>query len=140
MFAASTRVLVAEDVATMRQMIVEILNGVGLPNVIAVEDGADAWAEISAARRAKSPIQLVLADWQMPHMRGIDLLKKIRSSKEDATLPFVMLTSMSDKAAIVEAARAGVHDYVTKPVNIEMLREKLKTLHSKISFVEDIVI
>jgi len=86
-------------------------------------DGAEALRIIE-----KNKIDLVLLDWNMPMMNGIELVKKLRARPEHAKLPIIMITSEAAKYNVIEAVKAGVNDYLIKPVSDRMLIEKLDRL------------
>lgn len=86
-------------------------------------DGNEALRLIESQR-----IDLVLLDWNMPMMNGLELVKKMRSNPELAKLPVIMITSESAKYNVIEAVKAGVNDYLVKPVSERMLMEKLDRL------------
>jgi two-component system chemotaxis response regulator CheY len=75
-------------------------------------------------------IDLVLLDWNMPELLGIDFLKKVRTMEQYKNLPIIMITSESAKYNVIEALKSGATDYIIKPVNEKVFFEKL----SKISF------
>ncbi len=73
-------------------------------------------------------IDLVISDWNMPRMTGIDFLKAIRADGAMKELPFLMVTSEADKEKIMEAVQAGVNQYIVKPFNATQLEEKIKEI------------
>src|SRR5690242_10726182 len=112
------KVLVADDSGVMRKIIVRSLNAVGVSDVIEASDGADGWQKLQA-----EPVDLVLTDWNMPNVSGLEFLKKIRESGSD--VPVIMVTTEAEKAKVIEAIQAGVTDYLCKPFEADDLREKL---------------
>ena len=113
--------LVAEDSSIGRKSLQSILHNLGVKNIVYAEDGKEAWRKLEQDYR----ITLVICDWQMPGMSGLELLKKVRGSKRIAKLPFIMVTGDGTKEAVLEAVQAGVSNYVVKPVTADTLETKL---------------
>lgn len=123
------RILVVDDMPSMRAIVREMLTSLGFSRIVEAEDGDQAWDLIvRGARDAESRIGLVVADWQMPGKSGLDLLRSIRTTTAVAELPFFMVTSNGTEAAIREAQAAGVTDYLVKPFLVEHFAEKLGVL------------
>lgn len=116
----SMKVLIVDDFATMRRIVRNILKQIGFKNIIEADDGKSALKELK-----KGKVDLILCDWNMPEMPGIDLLKAIRSDNELKDIPFIMVTAEAQKDNIVEAVKAGVNNYVVKPFTAETISEKL---------------
>jgi len=117
----SMKVLVVDDFATMRRILKNVLRQVGFTNIIEADDGKTALKELK-----KENIDLILCDWNMPEMPGIDLLKQIRSDDGLKNIPFVMVTAEAQKENILEAVKSGVNSYVVKPFTAETISAKLK--------------
>ncbi|MBW1614723.1 MAG: chemotaxis response regulator CheY [Deltaproteobacteria bacterium] len=117
----SMKVLIVDDFATMRRILKNILKQIGFSNIAEAENGKTALAELK-----KEQFDLVLCDWSMPEMSGLELLQKIRSDDELKDTPFVMVTAEAQKDNILEAVKAGVNNYVVKPFTAETIEEKLK--------------
>jgi two-component system chemotaxis response regulator CheY len=114
------KVLIVDDFATMRRIVRNILKQIGFKNIIEADDGKNALKELK-----KGKVDLILCDWNMPEMPGIELLKAVRSDDELKDIPFVMVTAEAQKDNIVEAVKAGVSNYVVKPFTAETIGEKL---------------
>ena len=120
------KVLVVDDFATMRKIVRNILKQIGFEDITEAEDGS------VALRLIKSePVGLVVSDWNMPNMSGLDLLKEIRKNPQTASLPVLMVTAEGLKENVMEAVKAGVNNYVVKPFNAEVLQEKIETIFKK---------
>jgi two-component system chemotaxis response regulator CheY len=130
MFNLKTRILVVDDMMTMRKLVVKICKEIGFTDITEAADGALGWAAISSA---KSPIGLVISDWNMPNSSGLDLLKRVRADSKLIKLPFVMVTAEAEQHQIVEAVKAGVTSYVIKPFSAAGLKEKLEQVHKSLS-------
>ncbi len=120
------KVLVVDDFATMRKIVRNILKQIGFENIMEAEDGN------AALRLVKSEqVGLVVTDWNMPNMTGLDLLKAIRQDPQTANLPVLMVTAEGLKENVMDAVKAGVNNYVVKPFTAEVLQEKLETIFKK---------
>ncbi|MDH3256882.1 MAG: response regulator [Nitrospinota bacterium] len=119
------KVIVVDDSSVMRQIIKNNLKQLGfeLANLLDAEDGEEAMKRIN-----EGGVDLVISDWNMPKMTGIDFLKSVRSDGALKDLPFLMVTSEADKEKIMEAVQAGVNQYIVKPFNANQLEEKIKEI------------
>jgi len=131
MFPADTKFLVVDDFATMRKIIKKVLNELGYTNVEESDDGKNALPIIHAAHDAGKPFQFVISDWNMPGMQGIDLLKACKADPRFKAMPFMLVTAESEQKHILEAAKAGVSDYVVKPFNSATLKAKMERVWAK---------
>lgn len=131
MFAPDTKILVVDDMLTMRKIISKNLKDLGLCNITEANDGATAWPAVEEAHKGGTPFQLVLSDWNMPQMSGLDFLKKCRTDDRFKALPFVLITAESEKSQVIEAVQAGVSHYIVKPFTADQLKEKLEVAHKK---------
>ncbi len=117
------RILVVDDFATMRKIIKNILSQLGFKNIIEADDGTTAWEILQ-----KEPVDLIISDWNMPKMSGLELLKKVRSDDKLKDTPFLMVTAEAQKENIIEAAKYKVSQYIVKPFTPETLKEKLEKI------------
>ncbi len=119
------KVIVVDDSSVMRQIIKNNLKQLGFEqsNLVDAEDGEQALKKMN-----EDTIDLVISDWNMPRMTGIDFLKAIRADGAMKELPFLMVTSEADKEKIMEAVQAGVNQYIVKPFNATQLEEKIKEI------------
>ena len=115
------KVLIVDDFATMRRILRNILKQIGFKNMIEADNGKNALKELK-----KEKVDLIMCDWNMPEMPGIELLKNIRADDELKDIPFVMVTAEAQKDNIIEAVKAGVSNYVIKPFTAETITEKLQ--------------
>jgi two-component system chemotaxis response regulator CheY len=113
------KVLVADDSGTMRKIIIRALNSVGLSETVEAGDGVEALAVFH-----KTPVDLVLTDWNMPNKSGLELARELRAA--GATIPIFMITTEAEKGRVVEALQAGVTDYLMKPFTQDALQAKLE--------------
>ena len=131
MFATNTRVLVIDDMASIRDLVKNQLRAMNFTEIIEAEDGEDGWTIIENQYAQANPIELVISDWNMPKMKGLDLLKKVRSTSNYVQLPFILLTSEAEREQVTEAVMAGVSQYIVKPFSGKIFEEKLKTAYQK---------
>ena len=122
------RVLVADDFATMRKIVRNILKQIGFDDIVEAEDGQAALQVLK-----NENIGLVVTDWNMPNMTGLELLEKIRKDPKTANLPVLMVTAEGLKENVVAAVKAGVNNYVVKPFTAEVLQEKLEQIFKKLA-------
>jgi two-component system chemotaxis response regulator CheY len=122
------KVLVADDFATMRKIVRNILKQIGFDNIVEAEDGQ---AAVQVLRNEN--IGLVVTDWNMPNMNGLELLQKIRTDPKTAHLPVLMVTAEGLKDNVVAAVKAGVNNYVVKPFTAEILQEKIEQIFKKLA-------
>lgn len=114
-------ILIVEDFATMRRIIRNILRQAGYLHVIEADDGMSALRKLRGER-----IDLVIADWNMPNMTGLDLLKVMRSEEGLRDIPFLMVTAEGKKDNIIEAIQSGASSYLVKPFTPESLSRKIE--------------
>ena len=128
MFLPNTKVLIVDDMMTMRKLVAKICREIGFVDLTDAADGALAWQAISSAN---PPYDLVISDWNMPNCTGLDLLKRCRGDARFAKLPFLMVTAEAEQHQILEAVKSGVSGYVIKPFSGDILRDKLASVHAK---------
>lgn len=116
--------LIVEDSETAYQLLAGFSKELGFKTILYAADGKQALGVIQQ-QDPKNPIGLILADWNMPQMSGIDLLKAIRAQPSSKNVPFVMITADSEMDMIVQAISAGVSSYIVKPVTLENLKAKI---------------
>jgi two-component system, chemotaxis family, chemotaxis protein CheY len=118
-----TTILVVDDSKMQVHLIERILKDLGYTKIETAMSCDDAKKILLSIK-----IDLILSDWHMPGGTGLDLLKYVRSQKQSAAIPFVMVTTEHDKANIFEAAKAGLQNYLFKPVSKDMIKKKLYDL------------
>lgn len=132
MFAPNTKILVVDDMKTMRMFVKKHLKELGFENIQEADDGATALPALEQAANAGEPFGLLLSDWSMPKMTGLDLLKQVRAHAKLNALPVVLVTAESDKAQVIEAIKAGVSNYLMKPFTADDLKQKMAAAFSKV--------
>lgn len=129
MFDTNTKILIVDDMATMRRLVKKACIGLGFSNIEEAEDGQKAWEKFQAA----GDFQLVISDWNMPNCTGLEFLKKVRADSKFKKTPFVLLTAEAEAAQIAEAIQLGVSNYIVKPFTVDILKQKLEQTHKRIS-------
>ena len=132
MFPNDTRILVVDDMLTMRKLVKKGLTQIGFTNIVEAPDGDVAWKKVMDMVDMGAPVQLIISDWNMPNMKGIELLKKVRAEAKTKATPFCLLTAESEKSQVIEAVQAGVNEYIVKPFTKDQLEEKLKNVWAKV--------
>ncbi|HAR42407.1 MAG TPA: response regulator [Bdellovibrionales bacterium] len=127
---ADLRVLVVDDMLTMRKIIGQQLKTLGATNILEANDGTTAW-EVLERESTVKPIQFIISDWNMPQMKGIDLLKKCRAHPVYKDVAFLMVTAEAEVTQVKEAVGAGVDNYVVKPFTPAAFEEKMKAVYTK---------
>ncbi len=113
------KVLLADDSGVMRKIILRALNAIEINDVTEAADGAEALEFFNA-----ESFDLVLSDWNMPNMTGLELLKAIRATGSDT--PVIMITTESEQTRVLEAIQAGASNYLVKPFDQDTLIDKLQ--------------
>jgi two-component system chemotaxis response regulator CheY len=129
MFPSNTEFLVVDDFSSVRDLVRNSLNELGYFEITEAENGLDAWQLLNS-----SIPDVIISDWDMPHMSGLDFLKKCKADKKLKNIPFIILAADGSQKNIQLAAKAGVSEYILKPIKIEVLKEKLDKvflLHGK---------
>ncbi|MBU2539298.1 response regulator [Thiovibrio frasassiensis] len=117
------KILVVDDFATMRRIVKNILTQLGFKNIIEADDGTTALNVLKSEK-----IGLIVSDWNMPKMTGLDLLKAVRADASMANTPFIMVTAEAQQDNIILAVKAKVSQYIVKPFTAETLSEKLNKI------------
>lgn len=116
-------ILVVDDYNTMRRIIKNLLKQLGFDNVDEASDGTDALTKLHDKQYG-----LIISDWNMEPMTGLDLLKKVRVDEKVKNIPFIMVTAESKPENVIAAKQAGVSNYIVKPFNAETLKTKMASV------------
>lgn len=130
-FPASSRILVVDDLKSIRTIMSDILKKNGYLDVEQAEDGYEAFKKMKAAASSMTPFDLVICDWNMPRMSGVELLK---AKNEDADLRssvFIMVTIESERAYVLKAISLGIDEFVVKPFSEETVLNKVSLAYKK---------
>ena len=117
------KILVVDDSSTMRRIIINTLARLGFKDTIQAADGVEAW---EAYQNHKDEISVIITDWNMPNMNGLEFVKKVRAV--DKETPIIMVTTEGGKKEVITALKAGVNNYIVKPFTPQVLKEKLQAV------------
>ena len=115
------RVLIVDDYTTMLRILRNLLRQLEFNNVEEATDGGEALNKLK-----QEPFDLVISDWNMAPVTGLDLLRTVRADANLRKLPFIMVTAESKTENVIAAKQAGVSNYIVKPFNAETLRDKIE--------------
>lgn len=121
------KILVVDDFSTMRRIVKNVLKQLGFEDIDEAEDGVQAYAKLQS-----DTFGFVVADWNMPNMDGLELLKKVRSDPKLKDTAFLMVTAESEKDKVITAIQAGVNSYIVKPFTAEVFKEKMDKIFEKL--------
>jgi two-component system chemotaxis response regulator CheY len=124
------KILVVDDFSTMRRIVRNLLVELGFTNTL-IQEAEDGNAALALLR--SQPIDLVVTDWNMPNMTGIDLLRAIRADAGLKSMPVLMVTAENNRDQIIAAAQSGVNGYVVKPFTAVTLKEKLDKIFERLA-------
>lgn len=119
------KILVVDDFSTMRSIINGILREIGFNNIIEADDGNTALKKLR-----EEEVGLILSDWKMPNMNGLELLRIVKSDEYLKNIPFIMVITEGQEENILQAVKAGVDSYITKPFTRGIMEEKIKKVLS----------
>jgi two-component system chemotaxis response regulator CheY len=124
------KILVVDDMKTMRKILIRNLQELGFSSIVEAEDGQKAWEALEREAKSKDPVRLVLSDWNMPHLSGIDLLRKARKDSRFSSLQFVLITAEAENNSKQEANQpdARADAFLEKPFRAEDLKGLLKQI------------
>lgn len=119
--AASIHVLVVDDQLSMRALVRSGLARLGINNVTEAADGQEAMTSLLA-----NPVHLIIADYNMPNMDGLELLQAVRAHPPTRKTAFMMLTGQAERELVQKAVKLGVNNFVVKPFNVLVLKGKIE--------------
>ena len=115
------KLLVVDDSSTMRRIIKNTLARLGHKDILEGADGVEGWSVLND----NADVEMLITDWNMPEMNGLELVKKVRADDRFKELPIIMVTTEGGKAEVITALKAGVNNYIVKPFTPQVLKEKL---------------
>jgi two-component system, chemotaxis family, chemotaxis protein CheY len=116
----SKTVLIVDDMRMTRMKLRKICTDLGIKNINEAVDGAQALEML-----AQGKPDLILSDWNMPNISGIELIQKIRENPAFSTIPVIFITAEAEKNSIIKSLQFGVADYILKPFNDENVKAKI---------------
>jgi len=120
------KILVVDDFSTMRRIVKNILRQLNFVTIIESDDGSTAREVLQREQR-----DLVISDWNMPKLTGLELLKVLKADDALKHIPFLMVTAEAQQENIIEAVKSGVSNYIVKPFTAETLSQKINQIFSK---------
>ena len=120
-------ILVVDDFASMRQIIRKALVSLGFENISEAAGAVDAVRKIQEGES----FEFIISDWNMPNMTGLEFLTYVRGSEKMKSVPFLMITAEAQRENIIQAAKAGVSQYIVKPFTAESLQQKVASIFAK---------
>jgi len=120
--------LVVEDDQITRHLVRSIVRAMGITEIIIAEDGREALIMV-----AEKHVDLIICDWNLPYVSGLEVLETLRADPKSQHLPFIMLTAETFRGRVAAAMKAGVSDYLVKPFTAQALTAKVEALVVKIA-------
>ena len=114
------KILVVDDSSTMRRIIINTLNKIGYSDYTEAANGREGVEKLAAV-----PIDMIITDWNMPEMSGVDFIRAVRANDQTKHLPVIMVTTNAAQEDIVQALDAGVNNYVVKPFTPDTIKDKI---------------
>ncbi|MCQ8783923.1 response regulator [Mangrovibrevibacter kandeliae] len=127
-FKQHLKVLIVDDQRTSRMLIRDALQQIGVENVVFAVDGEEALKSMMT-----TPCHIIISDFNMPKLDGLQLLKAIRSYPPTKKTPFIILTGKGDKELVQKAAALGVNNFLVKPVNVPVLQKTIEAVVGKLA-------
>ena len=121
------KIIIADDMQMMRRLLKASLMKAGFEDISEAMNGEELLKKLNEVA-----FDIIICDWDMPRMSGIDALHRIRSSDTLKDIPFVMVTAVSEAAQVKQAIEAGISDYIVKPIKPEVFVEKVKSILNKL--------
>ncbi|MCK5295441.1 MAG: response regulator [Alphaproteobacteria bacterium] len=118
------KVIVVDDYKTMQRILKNLLKQIGFNNVVTANHGEEAFDIL----QSEGPFGLIISDWNMEPMTGLELLKKVRADAKLKSMPFIMVTAESKTENVIVAKKAGVSNYIVKPFNAGTLKGKMASV------------
>jgi two-component system chemotaxis response regulator CheY len=127
MFANNIKILIVDDMMTMRKLVKKALTDMGFSSFEEASDGQLAWEKLQNT----PDVALIVSDWNMPNCTGLEFLKRVRSDSRFKKLPFILLTAEAEAHQVTEAVQAGVSNYCVKPFTADSLKQKIEQTYKK---------
>jgi two-component system chemotaxis response regulator CheY len=127
MFPPNTKILVVDDMLTMRKIVTKQCKDMGFTEFVEAADGQIAWTKLNET----PDVGLIISDWNMPNCTGLELLKRVRVDSRFKKLPFILVTAESETEQVKEAVMAGVDNYVVKPFTPDAFSKKITETYNK---------
>ncbi|MBF0298073.1 MAG: response regulator [Oligoflexia bacterium] len=130
-FKPNMKLLIVDDMSTMRKIIKNMLSQIGFKNITEADDGRKALEIIESAHKLGDPVEFILSDWNMPDLNGLDFLKILKQSEAHKNIPFLMITAEAEQGNVMIAVKSGVDNFIVKPFSAQVLKEKIEKIFVK---------
>lgn len=120
------KILIVDDFEPVRKSAIQALSNLGYTEFVEAQDGVDAMVKIREAHHAGTPFNFVFVDWNMPQMKGIEVIKACKADDHFKHIHFVVITSEQESNNVLEALRSGAVDFITKPFTPETFSLKIE--------------
>ncbi|GAB6069782.1 chemotaxis response regulator CheY [Thiomicrorhabdus hydrogeniphila] len=117
------KILIVDDFSTMRKIVKDLLSELGFCHFDEAFDGENAWQKLNEHK-----FDLIVSDWNMPNMSGVDLLKMVRNKDSLKDIPFILISAEAKRSQIIEATDAGADGYIVKPFTADILNQKIHSI------------
>jgi two-component system chemotaxis response regulator CheY len=117
----SAKILVVDDIMTVRKIMTRLLGQIGFKNIVEATNGSEALEQAQ-----KTQFDLIISDWNMPKLCGLELLAKLRENSRYKKIPFIMITANNSRDHVVDAAKKGVSAFIGKPFSVDTLRCRIE--------------
>lgn len=125
---SSMKILLVDSAAGNRQSLKKVFTTLGFKNVIEAIDGESAWSKIE---EADPEVELIVADWALPKISGLELLQKVRASEKHSKAKFLMITGEADQKHVIIAVKNGVNNVIIRPFSPNTVTEKLAKIYNQ---------
>lgn len=132
MFPTDTRILIIDDLKTIRALMADCLKKLGFNNLAEAGDGKQGLELLKEAVTQNNPFGLIIADWNMPGMTGLELLEAKNKDENLKATPFLMVTIESERDYVLKAISLGVNDFVVKPFSEKTIGAKMKSIFDRL--------
>jgi len=132
LFLKNSVILIVDDSAESRGSLKRDLNELGYRNVLEAANGKSGLMKVDEAQQMGAPVTIIISDWIMPQMSGLEFLKEIRNTTHFSNLPFIMLTAHTQLNDVLKAIDAGVNSYLIKPHNVKDLSDSLTAVWNRL--------
>lgn len=126
---SNLNIMVIDDMTSMRKVVMKVCKELGVESISEAGNGKDAWDALSASA---APFHLIISDWNMPVMTGLELLKNVKGDAKFKNTLFIMITAESEASQLAEASALGVNEYIVKPFTVPALKERLSAIFEKL--------
>jgi len=133
MFPPTTRFLLVDDMEPLRRIVRTMLKELGYKEVEEAESAHEAIQALERIQKSGRNVDIILSDWSMPGMTGLEFLKFVRATEGLKSIPFVMITAEGLREQILAAIQAGVSSYLVKPFSLAQFHDKLKGVWTKLT-------